>query len=268
MRILAVEAYRQKRFCYRKVEIDNPSADYSFVKENLQEFIEAFRSLAQKESLEIQIKRANLNFVRQEAAPARIAFAGNFRVHPGRSVISSGLINLENAFIKGIPGEISGIPAAVTTVDYRLRLLMTKQGLMIEALDLESPQFSSRLWGILENNILTLNGSSSFSKFSDLSIYDLACLVKFSLPTVIIEKAAFSLKNVPFGLTGEISFARPPALNLKLVSFPNQPREARVNNPKRFDMEIAGILRKGKFNGGAESLFPEGSQASGVFGED
>ena len=228
----------KRDFVIVNIDIDNPSADYSFVRENLEEFIEAVRSLAQKEPLEIRIKKARLNFVRKEAPPRRIAFEGNFKIHPGRSVISSGLIDLENA-----------------PLSYSLRVLMTKQGFMIEALDLVSSQFSSKLWGILENNILTLNGSSSFSKFSDLSIYDLACVVKFNLPIIIIEKAGFSLKNVPFALKGAVSFAQSPMLNLKFASFPNQPEEARVNNPKRFDMDIAGILRKGKFNGAVNLYF-------------
>lgn len=223
----------KRDFVIAKMDIHSPSIDYFFLRKNFAELVEAIRSLAQKQPLRIRVKSARLNLIQKEMPRRWIALDANLKIHPGRSIISSGLIDLENVFIMG----------------YNLRVLMTKEGFMIEALNLESSQFSSRLWGIYENNVLALNGTSSFSKFSDLDIHDLACVIKFNLPTINIENASFSLKNVPFALKGSVSFAQSPMLNLKFASFPDQTEEIRLNNPKRFDMDISGILRKGKFNG-------------------
>ncbi len=226
-------------FVIKKIEIDNPSIDYFFVRDNFEDFLGAIRSLDQKQPLRLQIKRACLNLIQREMPQRWITFDAGFIIHSRRSIISWGLIDLEN----------------VIKMNYNLRVLMTKEGFMIEALDIESSQFTLKLWGVLENNVLTLNGSSSFSKFSDLSIHDLACAIKFNLPTISIENASFSLKNLPFALKGTVSFAQSPMLNLKFTSFPKQPEEIRLNNPKRFDMDIAGMLKKGKFNGTVNLYF-------------
>jgi hypothetical protein len=49
-------------------------------------------------------------------------------------------------------------------------------------------------------------------------------------------------------------------LNLKFASFPKQPEEIRLNNPKRFDMNVAGMLKKGKFNGTVTLYFLRGTR--------
>jgi len=94
-----------------------------------------------------------------------------------------------------------------------------------------------------------MDGSSYVNNFPDLNIYDLACRIKFGFPRIDVENLSFSLKDIPFRVKGNIFFSRPPLLNLKFSSFPNQPPEVRVNNPERFDMVVKGTSQEDKFNG-------------------
>jgi len=244
----------KRDFIITQINFDGACVSYAFARDNFKDILEALKALTGKQPIKTKIRNARLNITEKGKSGRWLGINATSTIHPGGGFVSSGSINLSGYFSKKNLQRNAFIPPD-GCLNYRLRVLQTEEVYVIENMSLESSQYSLNFWGMLENNVLMLSGSSFFPDFPDFNIYDLSCVIKFRLPSIEIANLSFSLKNTPFGLNGEFYLSRSPVLNLKLSAFPNQPHESRLNNPGRFDMIITGILRKRKFNGTVDAEF-------------
>ena len=275
----------KRDFTIVKIWLNKPNIDYLFMKENYEEILEAFNSLDQKEPLKIGLKKVRLNMPQETKSRRSLIVDATLTINPDKSLLSSGSINLNGLFIKD-KFKKGGLIPEVTSLRYSFHIVSTEDGLIVENLDLRSSQFYIKLWGKLKKNILITNGFLCSSSILErnvssrnfyilinrlkrlllhkgkafppmimglsgdvFNIYDLACVAKLSFPSIDIENLSFTLKNIPFCLKGVISLSEPPALDLTFSSFVNQPQHLRFNNPKAFDINMAGNLQERKFNG-------------------
>lgn len=274
----------KRNFIITNITLDKPRSNYFFIKKNFKEILEAINSLTQEQPLKIVIKQALLDLSEKGKFARWITLDSSFKIEVGKSLSSLGSISLGNLSVEDGVEKIGSEPKIIP-LDYSFKAFLTNEGLMIENFEVKGTQFYMQLWGILEENVLTMNGCSSFVSSSeatlssnnlhsmvgslskiilhplrtdvsdinknmyDFNIYDLACVIKLGFPSVYIENFSFSLKDTLFRLKGAVSLKPVPTLNLSFSSFPNQPKDVRLNNPKRFDMTIAGTVLSGKFNG-------------------
>ncbi|MGD9014497.1 MAG: hypothetical protein PVI33_00510, partial [Candidatus Omnitrophota bacterium] len=230
----------KRDFVITRMSLNKSELYYPFIKENGAEILEAFRSLAQEQPLKVKIRKAILNIPQIGAPDRETTFNAEFAIAPNQSISSSGSIGLESFF--------SSFPE-LTSLNYRLQGFLTDKGIIIDNLEFKTLSTRLKLWGTLENNCLSMNGTSSFRDFPDLDIHDLTCVIKLEFPNIQIDSFNFSVQNIPFGLNGSILLSDSPRLNLGFSSFPKQPREVRLNNPQGFDAKVMGNLQQGKFNG-------------------
>ena len=156
---------------------------------------------------------------------------------------------------------------------------------IIERLELKNKKFYSRLWGSIEKNVLTINGTSSLVDFFkqdtlhsqrpgisdeirkvifyvknifrprevmtpyDLNIYDLQFKSSFIPGGIQISPLTFSIKNIPFEANAAFLFSKEPFLKLKLASFPGKSEEERLKKYELFDVGIEGVFKQTGFNG-------------------
>ncbi|MFH1678926.1 MAG: AsmA-like C-terminal region-containing protein, partial [Candidatus Omnitrophota bacterium] len=255
-----------------------------FLKENIKLILQMLNSIKPERPLKIQIKKARLNIPQEEKPLRYLTLDTTLTIGPNNNLFSFGEIGLDGLTVKNTsPKEDS--TAQFYNLNYSLNGILIKEGLIIENLEFKKSELRVKLWGALEKGLLRLNGYSSLSNFfgadettnnpygfmdriktalmhrgksgfpimgisvSDLDVYDFACLIKFNFADISIENLSFTVKDIPFCLKGVFSLSKPQALSLSLASFPNQPIDARLNNPKRIDVKADGTLNKGKFDG-------------------
>ena len=273
----------KKDFVVTQMSLDRPSVNYLFIKENIKEIVELINSLKQEQPLGLKVRGACLDVSEEDGVSQWINLDASFIIDPGNSIFSSGSICFRGLFKNDNSNRFFSA-SGVGCPRYILRAFLTKEGWIVENVELNSPQFYLRLHGTVEKNVLKMDGSLSLNILSgndtpyknrytiidslkkflsnyrtnlpgnnvsapDLNVYDLSCVIKLDFPHIEIEDMNFSLKDVPFRLNGTVSLLRALRLNLKFSSFPNQPQEVRLKNPKRFDINLEGIIQERRFNG-------------------
>ena len=244
----------KREFVVTRINLNKPVIDYGFLKDNLKEIYEIIVSLASEQSLRAVIKQACLNIPQQNQLPLGVTVSAVLTMRHGQSILSCGTIGLSEVLTKYNLKTI-GSAIAAESLEYNLRGVLTKEGFIFDGLELNCPQFSLKLWGILEENVLTLSSSLILTELPDLNIHDSSCVIKLEYPNIYIENLNFYLKNMPFSLKGSISVLESFILDLKLSSFFNQPFKERLNNPEAFDISLAGRLEQQNFNGSVNLYF-------------
>jgi len=270
-----------------KVHLNQPKLDFSqpifFIQFDIAQIIEALDYFVKDKPFRIVAKSALLMVPQQQAETLCIRLDSIVEIEPNKIISSDGSIGLH--LLSGDKGFSKKIAKSnIEPLQYRFGGYVRKDGMAIDSLEFRRGDFYLKLWGKLEKNILKLNGLSSISNFysvsyqkeitgiidrfkkilrhprkpspqilglsrSSLDIFDLDCVIKFVYQNIQIEKVSFSLNNIPFCLQGCISLIHPTKIHIKFSSFPDQSMPARLDNPERFDMELAGFLQRGKFNG-------------------
>ncbi|MFC1658364.1 hypothetical protein ACFL1D_03140 [Candidatus Omnitrophota bacterium] len=221
------------------INLHKSAFDYPFIEENGEEILDTLRALASEQAIKIGIKKAVLIIPRQGEITQQAILDAKLNIIPNQSLTSSGSISLED-----FPSLSEQF-----LLNYTCRAFFTKEGLIIDSLELKSPTFQVKLWGKFEDNLLSINGSSGLNSFPDLDIHDLACVIKLDWPEIQVRNLSFSLQNMPLSLAGYIFLSDLPAFDLKLSSFPRQSAALRTGNPEAFDIMVAGNLKQNKFNG-------------------
>ena len=180
-------------------------------------------------------------------------------------------------------GRISDFKTKYKLVSFARKFFLGK--FIIERLEFKSKKFYSKLWGSLEKNTLTINGTSAVVNFFkedvsysrrpgisdeirkvlfyirnvfrshegispyDLNIYDLQCRLSLIPGGIQISPLTFSIENIPFEVNAAFLFSKEPFLKLKLTSFPGKSEEERLKNYELFDVEIEGAFKQTGFNG-------------------
>lgn len=283
----------EKKIIYlTEVSIYGIKLDYSeavkFFNENFDIIIKLLSSLPGVEKFGIYIRQARLDLPQADEKLCHIGFDINLQTRKDK-FLTKGEVYLKHPFFK--KAWLFGFGQNNDSLKYAFKGYMTKRGIAIENLSLKHKKGDLKLWGAFENNILRLNGfttlynffaqasqeeppalsfvervKSLFRRFkvpsaiigppsSDLSIYDLSCLVEFYFPKIEIENISFSVKNVPIGISGSIAFLDSPVIDLNVSSFPNQVSAFRERNPKSYTLSIKGLLREKTFSGAVDAEF-------------
>ena len=274
----------KRDFVISRMNLDKLTLDYMFVKENFEQLVEAIKSLTQEQPLKMRIRQSLLN-IPQDIGPDKwITINATLAIDPNKSIFSSGSIGLEGLYVKDSLMQIDLVPK-FTYLDYNVFVFLTKGGFIIDNLEFKNSQFYLKLWGILEDNVLTMNSYPTLINYSengissnkfyalinrlkkillfqrktdlptggitlyDLDISDVNCVIRIESTCFHIENLSFYVKGLPFRLKGTVSFLPVLTLNLKFSSFPNQPPEIRLNNPGGFDIRLTATLKKRKLNG-------------------
>lgn len=273
------------------------------------------------EFLNIKVKDA-LIILSQDAKKAGIVFNSVFSIK-NNLVVSEGSLNLSTFLIKDgeetdfrfvtkpfnyklkghFDNDKPNLPESYSkekeTDDGRISDSKTKHKLAsfaresflgkftIERLEFKSKKFYSKLWGNLEKDILTINGTLAVINFFkedtsysrqpgmsdrirkvifrirnvfrsheeispyDLYIYDLQYRLSLIPGGIQISPLTFSIKNIPFEVNAAFLFSKEPFLKLKLTSFPGKSEEERLKNYELFDVEVEGAFKQTGFNGRA-----------------
>jgi len=261
------------------IYLNNPISkvvDYSYFSKNgLDQFIGIVNSLLINQALDIVIEDAVLPLYEQEELSDYLVVDSKIDIKKKGTILSRGSIVL---VLLSEPQHSSE-----NKLDYNFTGNFTRRGVVIDNLELQKENLYLKSWGELEGDFFRLSGSifsvrplgtyylrkpkflDKIEKFfgrkeksatqiiipsmSSLNIFDLGCLVKFIPDGVSIENLSFSLQDMPFRLKGDILFLEPIKLNLQIASFPSQPLPERLQNPRRFDLEIDGTMEDEKFNG-------------------
>lgn len=261
------------------IYLNNPISkvvDYSYFSKNgLDQFIGIVNSLLINQALDIVIEDAVLPLYEQEELSDYLVVDSKIDIKKKGKILSRGSIVL---VLLSEPQHSSE-----NKLDYNFTGNFTRRGVVIDNLELQKENLYLKSWGELEGDFFRLSGSifsvrplgtyylrkpkflDKIEKFfgrkeksatqiiipsmSSLNIFDLGCLVKFIPDGVSIENLSFSLQDMPFRLKGDILFLEPIKLNLQIASFPSQPLPERLQNPRRFDLEIDGTMEDEKFNG-------------------
>jgi hypothetical protein len=197
---------------------------------------------------------------------------GVFKYHPVKGLFSQGKVYLDKVFDYSRQGKgIAELP-----LTYEFNGYFNKEGIAVERLELKFEKIYSKFWGALDDSVLRLNGFIRLSDFlnfqkikknpdskingkdnllftpvvsSNLDIYDFDCLVRLDPGSIDIQKLSGTVNGMPLDLKGGFSFGQNSLLKFRLSSFSRQPRDARLTNPKAFDLSVYGNLSAGLFNG-------------------
>ena len=260
----------------------------NFLSENFSEIIKLLNTLPSVERFGIYLRQARLNLPQESGKPSYIGFDIDLQTVKDK-FLSKGTVYLKHPFFKKT--HLFGFGSKDDHLNYIFKGYITKSGIAIENFGLKHKKGDLKLWGAFEDNILRLNGFTTLYNFfspsveenlpilsfvekikslfrklkvpsaiigspsSDLVIYDLGCLVKFYFPKIEINNISFSVKNVPIGVKGSISFLDSPVVDLKISSFPNQVSVLREKNPKCYSLGVKGLLRDEAFSGAVDVEF-------------
>lgn len=265
-----------KNFIITDIKFIKPTANYFeciyFLRENVEQIIKLIATWPKGQTVTFSAEDVSLALPREDGSIAYIAITALLKMQ-GESITGSGSIDVDSSSSKTRP------------LGYNLKAYLTENGIIIDNIELEMGDFYAKLWGILEGNILRINGFSSLSNFfydylaqkptlniidrlklslykrrhipvqdiarfkSSLNIFNIDSLIKIVPPTIKIENLNFSINNIPFRLKGSVSFISGASLNITFSSYPDQPLYVWLGNLNKFDIKISGNLKKEKFNG-------------------
>ncbi|MDD2654150.1 MAG: AsmA-like C-terminal region-containing protein [Candidatus Omnitrophica bacterium] len=274
-----VELITKGKFVLTDICLTKPVSkivDYKFfTKTGLYQFIGVVNALFKNQSLNIKIEEGILPLYEQKDLSDYVVIDSKIKIKSKGVVSSNGSIDFRIA---------SGSPAAQEDkLDYNFSGNFTKSGILVDNLEIEKENLYFKSWGELDGDLFRLSGSI-FSvrpmgtyylrkpKFIDklekilgrkakpetqiilpslsgLNVFDLSCLIKFIPNGLSIENLNFSLQDMPLRIKGDILFLEPIHLNLQVSSFPSQPQAERLQNSRRFDLELDGDLEDNRFNG-------------------
>jgi len=274
-----IELIQKRKFVLTDIYLSKPVSkivDYRyFSKMGLDKFIGIVNSLLINQNLNIVVEDAVLPLYEQDELSDYIVVDSKIDIKKKGTILSRGSIVI----------VLSSEPqrSAENKLDYNFTGNFTRHGVVIDNLELEQENLYLKSWGELEGDLFRLSGSifsvrpvgtyylrrpkflDKIEKFfgrnqktatqiiipsmSSLNIFDLGCLVRFIPDGVSVENLSFSLQDMPIRLKGDILFSGPIKLNLQIASFPSQPLPERLQNPRRFDLEIDGTMEDEKFNG-------------------
>ncbi len=274
-----IELIQKRKFVLTDIYLNKPISkvvDYRyFSKTGLDKFIGIVNSLFRNQSLNIVIEDGVLPLYEQENLSDYLVVDSRTDIRKKGTILSNGSIALV------LLSESQRSPE--NKLDYNFTGNFTQHGVVIDNLEIEKENLYLKSWGELKGDLFRLSGSifsvrpvgtyylrkpkflDKIEKFfgrkeksatqiiipnmSSLNIFDLGCLVRFIPDGISIENLSFSLQDMPVRLKGDILFLEPVKLNLQIASFPSQPLPERLQNPRRFDLEIDGIMEDEKFNG-------------------
>lgn len=278
----SLPSFLKKNFIITRIVLQKPGINYAFIQENFEEILAIINSLYQEQDIKMLIKKARLEISQKDNSSRYIRLDSTFTIAPDKHIYGSGLLSSQDFRVKTAGGKSCYIPA-LESLNYNFQVFFIKDEAIIENLELKSQQFYLKLWGEHKEKILNLNGHVSFRALPEqratpdnshpinglerflwkrkkenssareisgnsIDIYDLSCTIKNDFPAIQIKDLSFTLGNVPFRLKGMLSLSEKPALNLLFYSFPDQKEELRINNPKRFDLELSANKEEDNFN--------------------
>lgn len=250
--------------------------DYKyFSKEGIEKFIGIINSMFINQSLKIVLEDAIFPIFEQEK------LSDYFIVDNIVSIRNKGTISSDGSVVL-VTSSKAGL-ARKNKLDYHFSGNFTKNGVVIDNLEIQKENLYLKSWGELEKDLFRLSASifeirpvgtyslrrpkfiDKIEKFfgskeklaiqiivpsvSGLNIFDLGCSIRFISGGISIENLNFSLQDMPLRLKGDVLFLEPVRLNLQISSFSGQPQPERLQNPRRFDLEIDGALENEKFDG-------------------
>lgn len=266
----------------RSLELKKPYFNYSeclaFIRGNWEKIKEIIRSLPKDQRIKIRLREMSMSLPSLKGPAAQLS-ADIAIEAKGSVILSAGYLGLK------ISSAAKNISLNLENLRYNLSLNLTRHGLILDNLEIAGDNLYAKSWGILENNELRLNNMLSLGPGFDLykskkpALGRVISLNIFSLlnkppsqgllwypagPGFIDTRAVliiadnalkiknlfFTIKNLPFQLTGDIGWEKSVTLGLRLSSYPNQPPDGRRNNPRALDVDLKGGIYGNKFSGG------------------
>lgn len=250
------------------ISLYRPEADYerfyNFLHDNWTQILEFIKQLP-RQDFGIAVKEARLEQVK-----------GNGRL---RHISANFFLRLKNGLAIGY-GTVSSDTGAFTGIPfyYRFKGLLKDNGFSLENAECVRKNSYAKLWGDFSGSVLSLNGFAFIDTLSaeairqkgpfnikeyllrpatqlpgiDLSkvnvnILDIDFRLKTGFPHFEIERLNFTLNNNPVSVKANLAFSRPVALDIH--AFLSQSQKSAMENPKRLELYLRGILEHDAFRG-------------------
>jgi hypothetical protein len=257
-----------------------------FLKENFERIMEFIKHLP-KQDIKISIKEAELRPAQNDNGKGYIE-ANFFLKIRGNSVTAKGSAGRNSRGTSLLIRRGSEIkrPEAGVPLRFVFKGRLSDSGISIENLELIRENLYAKFWGDSAGNILSLNGfgfantlftgrdgyaRAAFNiagrlkdalagraaprypaiDLSKVNLYvlDINCRINFLLPRLRIERLSFSLNNNPVSMQGSILFTQPVAIGLAISSNQSESGKAPVENLKKVDLRLQGVLDNNAFTG-------------------
>ncbi|MBN2120537.1 MAG: hypothetical protein JW734_05740 [Candidatus Omnitrophica bacterium] len=284
------EFLRSGRFVPERIYLNRADIDYfncsSFLRENPSYILTLIASLPRVEKAHVILSDAFLRFPGTKENTTYLMAKSDFKIEEG-FVSVFGSFGMESR--KFTNGDSYTLRFKVDPLLYNLSGVFTPKGFEVQDLELVKKNSYLKLWGMMRRDAMKLKGFSSIYNFfkvaavkkhtltftqtlkmlfwgyrtvrpvrlapAHLNIVDIDSSFKFNFPDIYIEDISFYVDNIPFSASGIINLSKPRSWDIAFSSYPGQAESKRYENPRSFDLKLAGSFNEGKVDAEAELGF-------------
>ncbi|MDD3296452.1 MAG: hypothetical protein PHU64_03730 [Candidatus Omnitrophica bacterium] len=282
---------KEKKFIISKIYLQDATPDYErsrdFLYSNLDRIKAFLLGLPEADSFSLSIK--NVSLAVQEPLNYMQRLLLDFDL-----TIRKKSFNLKSSFCFASQNGLKKGQKSVQSrfyLDSRISGNLLEDGLALDNLELKTGSTYAKMWGSLRAGALSLNGfftlkdffkykdssqkEKRLSEFAnkfislfrkpdfipelsplDLNIYDFRCKAEFENKSIRLENLGFSLKNIPFTVSGDIDFSQSLRLNAVLESLVS----VREGKNRPYVCLVKGIFEPEGFDGSLVFKFIDSQQ--------
>lgn len=279
------EFLKKRKFIFYQAYCLNPhlffNEDEFVFKKERKSLQEIFNLVPQDKEIKFVLRDVLITLKRPEDIKTFILADLTFRLDKGKKISLQGKI--KTMTVEAVGAEIEDFNDR-EALKFDINGYIVNQSFSIEKAEFRLGDLYSKLWGMLDEQMLELNGLmifhnifeyESFNKAfswslekikrklfflpkpsphlmsansSAVNIFDLHCKVKFSPDDIAFESITFSHNDVPYKINGLINLDS-KKLKLRCSTFSDQPESLREKNPRKIDISLDAELKNKKVTG-------------------